>query len=297
MDWWDDVSDMANDLANDALNPSISGSFWGGLGHGLGDSAHGATGFGSGGSVWGMESFYFDGEEEPPSVQEPVIVVGQRIEEDPWNDLRYLDTVFVTGFMIDAAYEQGPFGFGGGGGGGGAPSPTPEPTPEPDLDCALMENNIDTMAELIESAIKNMPDWNAREYFAFIYLDASGSVQSSGLLPGTTVAETGNAEVDSAQIAALGTSIINNGGTLLAHVHNHPEIGYSSTYDKVNRSPSDADWNGFDTLTDPLQYGAPDGFAMYILGPDGKLREFHDDDRNDKTPDSDNDVRNGECGG
>ena len=94
MDWWDDVSDMATDLAYDALNPSMGGSFWDGLGNEFGDGAFGSTGFGSGGSIWGMESFYFDEEEDP------VIVTGYRMQGyDPDTFMR------LYGWMFESASQ------------------------------------------------------------------------------------------------------------------------------------------------------------------------------------------------
>lgn len=125
---------MALDLANDALNFEHRRQFLKDIGNDFGNSVNGTTGFGSGGRNWGMESFYCDDEEEPPSVQEPVIVLEQRIEEDSWNDLRYLDTVVVTG------YEQGPFGFGSGGGGGGDEGESDDPQER--NDCSGIQSDV-----------------------------------------------------------------------------------------------------------------------------------------------------------
>ena len=168
------------------------------------------------------------------------------------------------------------------------------------LNCAVMESNTDTLAELVSTAIGNMSDSNEREYGALIYQAADGSFNSTPLVRGTTVAEAGS-NPPSIDFTVHANDIRDNGGTIVGIVHNHPDVGYNNAQDSDNRNPSDGDWQVFNQLIDNNY--ANEDLAHYILGPDGVLREFHASDESDHngdedpdTPDTDNEVRNGENG-
>jgi len=161
-------------------------------------------------------------------------------------------------------------------------------------ECQTHEDNTDSMAEFIADAIMSQPDWNSREYGAIIYLDQNGDIQAGPLQMGTTMAET-----NPPQLELSITSDMQN-GKILGYVHNHPDIGYNSSEDRDNRNPSQQDWAVYDTLVG--DYGASSALGMYILGPDGILREFHASfdrsthtaENNPRDPDSNNEVRNGQ---
>jgi len=112
---------------------------------------------------------------------------------------------------------------------------------------------------------------------------------------GSTVAEVG-------QFAQAGLGITQDmlNGEILGFIHNHPDIGYNSSEDRDNRNPSAGDWGAYHQLIS--NHVAASDLSIYILGPDGVLREFHASDEsrhtaenNPSNPDANNDVRNGQC--
>jgi len=182
---------------------------------------------------------------------------------DPWNEPWY------PGLPNDPGY-----GYGGGGGGSGGPTDFLDNY----YDQCTLDNKVDFKAQQIANLIKTMPDWNEREYGAMIYMTPDGEVRMSILYRGQTVAEA-VALGQSAPHTTIGWPSDLNGGVVLAIIHSHPDVGYGNQQDLDNRYPSSdpgADYDTFDQLvaSDP-RFSNNAGFAQYILGPDGQLREFN----------------------
>lgn len=149
----------------------------------------------------------------------------------------------------------------------------------------LQDSQVDFQAQQIANAIKAMPDWNEREYAAVVY-KINGIVKIGPLARGETVAEAQQrgAAVGESNSAPETRIILPNDlgdGQILAVVHNHPAEGYNDPEDLVNRYPSNniganGDYQTFNALVGiDSRFINSAGFAQYILGPDGALREFN----------------------
>ncbi len=184
-----------------------------------------------------------------------------------------------------------------------------------DTDCKL-ENDVDKLAREISETIKLKPDWNEREYGAVIYETADGTIKHSALSSGETVAEAqarANAAGDSSFAPRTGMTIPRDAVKIHAVVHNHPDVGYDDAGDASNMNPSDSDWGTFDILTTGVDGGGgatrwgqiadPSKLALYVVGPNGDINEFHEADRLDhngdavnfKAPDNTHDVDHDAC--
>jgi len=158
-------------------------------------------------------------------------------------------------------------------------------------ECEL-DNQVDFKAQLVAAAIKAMPDWNEREYAAVIYM-VNGEIRVGPLLRGMTVAEAQAAGLNAPRTDIYAPPDLGD-GIILAVVHSHPDVGYDGAADVRNRYPSGhvgGDYDSFDAVvgSDP-RFTNNAGFAQYILGPDGLLREFNAKDgrinsANDQNPD------------
>ena len=85
-------------------------------------------------------------------------------------------------------------------------------------------------------------------------------------------------------------------------MHNHPDIGYNNAEDLVNHYPSyngpvdDSDYLTFQSLVGvDDRFASTESFSLYVLGPDGVLREFDLKDgqlsqTNDSDPNSRDDL-------
>lgn len=162
--------------------------------------------------------------------------------------------------------------------------------------CIWEEHNVDSIAEIAAGHIMSQPDWNEREYGYIIYRDADGDFRTGPMEIGQTVDENGGQYAS----AVLSITPDMRNGEILGFIHNHPTDGYNNEEDLDNRNPSASDWDAFHELKN--NFGAVDDLSMYILGPDGVLREFHASDEsrhtaenNPSAPDWRNDVRNGLC--
>ena len=133
------------------------------------------------------------------------------------------------------------------------------------------------------------------EYGSVIYRPRGGQITASKL---ETSKQSGRA-----RFRAPAAAEAKNGGEILGFFHNHPyEYAHTRNHNENNNNPSQSDWNQFDRFV-TQEKADRKTLAMYLVGTDGILREFHDEDRGDhnadktfpKKPDSDNNVRNGQC--
>jgi hypothetical protein len=181
------------------------------------------------------------------------------------------------------------------------------------LDFYREECSIDLKADIaarqVEQLIKSQPDWNSREYGAIIYMTGNGDIKIGPLSRGDTVAEAQARAIANGETSyAPRTSIALPGEfggwanddparpLILAVVHSHPDIGYTAREDLLNYYPSDGDYfNMAKWMEDDSRFSNyfsnHAGFAQYILGPDGTLREFNAKDgkitaANDSDPNS-----------
>lgn len=150
-------------------------------------------------------------------------------------------------------------GEGGGGGGGGTTTDTSQ-------DCR------DHRALDAETAIEAKSDDGTHEYGSIVYRGSDGQVHNSPPIRGTSTG------ITTSQIA----SWMNNNNVAMSQVvgfvHNHDAYEYgTSTYEaNVNRYPSSNDWNFADWMVGQGAGGAGgSGFAMYVIDPDGQMREFN----------------------
>jgi hypothetical protein len=153
----------------------------------------------------------------------------------------------------------------------------PQYPPPPQTPCEL-DQAMDGLAQQIEAMIKATPDWNAREYGAYILRDADGYLHIGQFMRGETVAEAIQAGRAAPSLGYQTT--IPAGWSVVGAVHSHPDVGYDNAADLVNRYPSlypgGGDYNAFDRVIGGSPHFAPAAiFAQYILGPDGLLREFN----------------------
>lgn len=133
------------------------------------------------------------------------------------------------------------------------------------------EFDADAGAYHLEAEIKSQSDWNAREYAGIIYRTAADEVKVSDLARGETVAEASNDRPET------NIPVPSDAVEILGTVHNHPDVGYSNSEDASNRNPSDGDWDAFHHIVN-LGYAETSELRMYILGPDGTLRQFNAND-------------------
>lgn len=180
--------------------------------------------------------------------EEPIVVVGKRPPLPDWD-----------GGGLGTGGGGGDGGSGGGGGGGGDTTTTSQ-------DCR------DHRALDAETAIEAKPDDGQREYGSIIYRGADGKMYSSAPIPGTSTS------ISPAQI----TDWLNTNGVSMSQVtgfvHNHDawQYGTSSFEANVNRYPSGNDWQTADWMVGQGAGGAGgSGFALYVIDPDGDLREFN----------------------
>jgi hypothetical protein len=163
------------------------------------------------------------------------------------------------------------------------------------------DSEADLLAREIENQIKSQPDWNAREYGALIYVNGNGNLKIGTLTRGMTVAEAQRAGFGAPRTTFSTPTDLGSSGYIVAAVHSHPDIGYSSRFDLENRYPSNNPGDDGDYQTFARLIGADSRFtnsaefSQYILGPDGILREFNFSEgivnrSNDKNPMSRSDL-------
>lgn len=169
-------------------------------------------------------------------------------------------------------YYDGPYDSGGGGGGD---SDTP-PCTCTAHNAAEVDAISDAFASKIARDIKAQPDWNQREYVSVIYKATDGHLAVGALQRGEGVYAT----ID---FPALGISA----SQVVGVVHNHPDsISSDPRGDNINRFPSQpgsgalnglSDWQAADAI---VGAGADAStLSLYILGPDGVLREYDYSDK------------------
>jgi hypothetical protein len=175
-------------------------------------------------------------------------------------------------------------------------------------ECSI-DLKADIAARQVEQLIKSQPDWNSREYGAVIYMTGNGDIKIGPLSRGDSAAEAQARAIANGETSyAPRTSIALPGEfggwanddparpLILAVVHSHPDIGYTAREDLLNYYPSDGDYfNMAQWMKDDSRFSNyfsnHAGFAQYILGPDGTLREFNARDgkitaANDSDPNS-----------
>jgi hypothetical protein len=170
-----------------------------------------------------------------------------------WND----------GFSYEVTDDY--FGDSGSGGGG-----------EPEQSCTshdaqAVDTYSDQLASKLSRDIKAKPDDQNREYLALIYRDGNGVIRTTELFQGPSNGE--SASIPSLQ--AIGVAA----AQIVGVVHNHPsQVFNTSSYEyDVNRLPSNGDWAMADQI---IGAGAdPNTLALYVLGTDGRLREFEYTDK------------------
>lgn len=192
-----------------------------------------------------------------------------------------LDRVVVTatGFYGNMGYtwmghatteinvSESYWGEGGGGSGGEAPPELPCKSQEP----WMIDNYLDQIASTVTRTIKAMPDYNRREYISLAYRDTDGVIRWT-----EPVAGAANGQSATIDLAALGIT----GFQLLGVIHNHPRDVYSSSAaeEAINRFPSNNDWATADQI---IQAGASiTSLQLYVIGPDGGLRQYPYADKN-----------------
>jgi len=160
-----------------------------------------------------------------------------------------------------------PSGRGGSGGGGTTP-----PRNDPKHDCGnpankQREDGADAAAQQAAAQIASIPASTTIEIGYYIIQRANGSVDLGPQAQGT------NQGIDS-----LSPGWLNSGDIIIGTVHNHP-VNVTVPGMAALPTPSQRDWDNF-TVTTNRNSGhvAPDyQFSVYILGPDGKLREYKRD--------------------
>jgi len=147
-------------------------------------------------------------------------------------------------------------------GGGGDETPDPVAACKSN-DPATIDAYSDALAVASSNTIRAQSDFTRREYGQLIYRDAQGSIRLTALVTGTPTSTTFN-------FAQLGVSPANVVGV----VHNHPRDVYNTSAQEmqINLNPSNGDWATADSL---VQAGAnADLLQLYVVGTDGRLREF-----------------------
>lgn len=146
---------------------------------------------------------------------------------------------------------------------------------------AMREAGTDQTATEIEVKIKAQDDYDAREYASAVIGDFTNpenpSFRNADISRGETWAEAYRDRRDVPRtvisIPALGTY-----ERIVAIVHSHPRVGVPDF--QANFLPSDNDWKVYSTLQNqyPSSKLAPAyAFSHYIIGPDGKMRQYRQD--------------------
>ncbi|WP_309697547.1 hypothetical protein [Sphingomonas sp. SORGH_AS_0870] len=146
---------------------------------------------------------------------------------------------------------------------------------------ALREAGTDQTAVDIEEKIKVQLDYPSREYGSAVIGDFQNpenpSFRNADLSRGETWAEARAAGRDAPKtiisIPTLGTF-----ERIVAVVHSHPRVGVPDY--EANFLPSDNDWKVYRTLQSnyPSTKLVPEyAFSHYIIGPDGKIRQYRQD--------------------
>lgn len=194
--------------------------------------------------------------------------------------LSYLDTVTVTGTVPDEPWvpwdekNYFPDEFNAwdvvdeGGGTDGSQGA--------EINFQLIEEYlIDQLANNLAAQIMAKPDWQTREYVAVLYKMPDGTIVSTQVFAGLTNGTANQATIDAINAAGGVANLAN----IIGIIHNHPQSLVDNAWNtdtsaQIEKMPSDNDWATveylFENRTD---------FALYILGPDGELREYENSDR------------------
>jgi len=223
---------------------------------------------------------------------------------DPWNGRRYMDKIVVTDpgdddddeewdedeFEYEDDLDEGIYGD-------DEEEEGVDDEPRDSNDCMIEENEVDAKAEEVAGDILQNPDSQEFEFVSFLWRSAGGALQFTEPLqldPGGGIVRTPQ------EVTPYGDAQI------VGWVHNHPyDTIATPRHNEFNRNPSAGDWQTFDNLITG-GYASTD-LSLYLIGPDGVLREFTDGDQTDHTgdspgggipklPDADNTVRDGTCG-
>jgi len=125
--------------------------------------------------------------------------------------------------------------------------------------------------------IRQKPDWKEREYAALVYVDQYGRLKLDIILVGETVAEArASGTYPPRTIITLPEDI--GMGFVVGLIHSHADVGYDDAADLQNRYPSSGDYDYLDRNRSDPAFRSYELFWHYILGPDGKVREFSVDD-------------------
>lgn len=130
---------------------------------------------------------------------------------------------------------------------------------------STVDQYVDQLASKAARDIRAQSDHNRREYLVIVYRDGHGMIQSSPLVAGANNGASATADLQSLGIPAA---------QIVGLVHNHPRdvYGTNSTSAIINRHPSSGDWETADRI---IAAGANSSvLTLYILGPDGLLREY-----------------------
>lgn len=144
---------------------------------------------------------------------------------------------------------------------------------DPDPIFEFCDAASDNAALRLRDAIREDPNDHRKEHVALIFRDSRGIITTSPLFEGTD---------RSANVSAAVNWLISQGhptGNITGLVHNHDREFYGRTEDeeRLNRYPSDADWQAAQSL---IGLGADPGiFRHYIVDTNGRMREFDYDDR------------------
>ena len=164
-------------------------------------------------------------------------------------------------------------------------------------DCVIDENEVDTKVQELADEIKGQSDWQQREYVAWIWREADGTLNWTRTLVPLTAS--GGTTRTPAQVTAHGEAQI------VGWIHNqNPGPTATPQHNLNNRNPSAADWQTYDNLiTGGL---ASLDLSLYLIGTDGVLHEFNDGDQARHTadpphgfpslPNENHNVRDGTCG-
>ena len=143
--------------------------------------------------------------------------------------------------------------------------------------------------------MKGQPDGAKREYGALLIMDTSvfghPTFRQTPLARGMTWAEAQQQGLDAPQ-TTYPKPTLGLYEYIIGEDHSHPSFGDPDT-DLRNQAPSGKDWNVYNTLTNIFdsQVAPPYAFSHYIVGADGKQREYKQDK---KTRSPSNDI-NGGC--
>lgn len=128
-----------------------------------------------------------------------------------YQDSSELDIVVTGNRIPDGTYWGWGWGFGDDGNQGWG---SEQPTPSTEY---VEDKAADALATHVASLIKNMPDYNVREYGAVIYRDQYGEIKISDIQPGPVGAQGGQVDL---------SGIVNQVGAhnVIGFIHSHPAI-------------------------------------------------------------------------